>query len=73
MALVVLFFKGRPLTLPGEVYFIDHMPMALSGSLAALVAGVAILIALASAFFPGLEALRRQPLDALQGGGRNRA
>ncbi|MDP6419599.1 MAG: FtsX-like permease family protein [Candidatus Krumholzibacteria bacterium] len=66
-------FRGRALSIPGEIYFIDNMPMELEPRTLLLISLVAILISLASALFPGLEALRRSPLDALQGEGRIRA
>ncbi|MCP4549052.1 MAG: FtsX-like permease family protein [bacterium] len=63
-------FKNHPLSLPGEVYFIDHMPVMLSPSIFLQIAVAAFLVALFALIMPGLEALRRTPLDALHKGGR---
>lgn len=70
---LILWFRDHPLPLPGEVYFIDHLPASLSPTLFLSIAGAAVLVAFFALVLPGLEALRRQPLDTLQGGGGIRA
>jgi lipoprotein-releasing system permease protein len=62
-------FSHHPLSLPGEVYFIDHMPARLSPALLAVVGGAAVVVALLALVAPGVEALRRTPMDTLQEGG----
>jgi lipoprotein-releasing system permease protein len=64
---MALVFEGRPLGIPGEVYFIDHLPMQLDLGQVAGVSSVAVLVTLAAAFFPGIEALMRRPIEALGG------
>jgi lipoprotein-releasing system permease protein len=66
---LLAWFTSHPLNLPGEVYFIDHMPARLSPELFLAIAGSAVLVAFFALVLPGLEALRRTPLDALQQGG----
>jgi len=70
---VIAWFRRHPLGLPGEVYFIDAMPVALSPGLFLAIGAAAVLVALLALVLPGWEALRRTPLDALQGEGRIRA
>ncbi len=70
---LILWFERHPLPLPGEVYFIDSLPAQLSPSLYLSIAGAAVLVAFLALVLPGLEALRRQPLEALQGEGGIRA
>lgn len=69
----IAYFKDHPLQLPGEIYFIDHMPTSVSPSLLLAIAGAAILVAFLALILPGLEALRRTPMDALRSGGGVRA
>jgi len=71
--LAVLAFRNRSLGISGEVYFIDHLPMRLGPELLAWVSLLAVLVVLIAALLPGLEALRRSPLESLQEGGRLRA
>ncbi len=70
---LILWFARHPLPLPGEVYFIDSLPARLSPALYLSIAGAAILVAFLALVLPGLEALRRQPLESLQGEGGIRA
>ena len=70
---LIAWFTNHPLPLPGEVYFIDHLPARLSPALFFSIAGAAVLVAFFALILPGLEALRRQPLDSLQGEGGIRA
>ncbi len=70
---LISWFTRHPLTLPGEVYFIDHLPARLSPALFLSIAGAAVLVAFFALILPGLEALRRQPLESLQGEGGIRA
>jgi lipoprotein-releasing system permease protein len=70
---LILWFASHPLPLPGEVYFIDSLPARLSPSLYLSIAGAAVLVAFLALVLPGLEALRRQPLESLQGEGGIRA
>ena len=62
-------FEHHPLPLPGEVYFIDHLPARLSPSLVLSIGAAAVLVAFFALVLPGLEALRRRPLESLQGEG----
>ena len=70
---LILWFRSHPLPLPGEVYFIDHLPAQLSPALVLSIAGAAVGVALFALVLPGLEALRRRPLESLQGEGGIRA
>ncbi len=65
--IMALIFKDRPLGIPGEIYFIDHLPMKLDLSQIAGVSLVAVLVTLGAAFFPGVEALMRRPIEAITG------
>jgi lipoprotein-releasing system permease protein len=71
--LLMKWFSNHPLSLPGEVYFIDHMPARLSPQLFLAIAGSAVLVAFFALILPGLEALRRTPMDALREGGKTNA
>ena len=71
--LVIAWFSRHPIALPGEVYFIDSMPVELSPALLGTIAAAAIAVAFFSLVLPGLEALRRTPMDALREGGDIRA
>ncbi|MBC8366838.1 ABC transporter permease [bacterium] len=62
-----LIFKDRPLGIPGEIYFIDHLPMKLDWAQIGGVSVVAVLVTLGAAFFPGIEALMRRPIEAITG------
>ncbi|MBM4117554.1 ABC transporter permease [bacterium] len=70
---LIAWFSAHPLPLPGEVYFIDHLPARLTPALVLSIAGAAVLVAFFALVLPGLEALRRRPLDSLQGEGGIRA
>jgi lipoprotein-releasing system permease protein len=65
--LMSVIFKDRPLGIPGEIYFIDHLPMKLDWAQIGGVSVVAVLVTLAAAFFPGIEALMRRPIEAITG------
>jgi len=64
---MALIFKGRPLGIPGEVYFIDHLPMRMAPGQVAGVCVLAILVTLGAALFPGIEALMRRPVESISG------
>jgi lipoprotein-releasing system permease protein len=66
---LIAWFQDHPLPLPGEVYFIDHLPARLSPALVLSIGAAAVLVAFFALVLPGLEALRRRPLEALQGEG----
>jgi lipoprotein-releasing system permease protein len=70
---LIAWFRNHPISLPGEVYFIDHLPAQLSPALVVSIAGAAVVVALFALVLPGLEALRRRPLESLQGEGGIRA
>ncbi len=65
--LMSVIFKDRPLGIPGEIYFIDHLPMKLDWPQIGGVSAIAVLVTLAAAFFPGIEALMRRPIEAISG------
>ena len=65
----IAWFQSHPLQLPGEIYFIDRMPASVSPALLVTIAGAAVLVAFFALVLPGLEALRRTPMDAMQQGG----
>ncbi len=65
--LMSVIFKDRPLGIPGEIYFIDHLPMKLDWAQIGGVSVVAVLVTLGAAFFPGIEALMRRPIEAITG------
>lgn len=59
--LLCLYLSLRPLDLPGELYFLTHLPVEMRPSDFLLVSGASLLATLLSALLPLLRAFRVQP------------
>lgn len=58
--------KYKLIQLPGDVYFIDTVPVMLRTGDIAAVAGVALLICFAATFYPAWQAARLIPVEAIR-------
>ncbi|MGH7576632.1 MAG: FtsX-like permease family protein [Longimicrobiales bacterium] len=66
VTLVTLIDRYRFITLPGDVYFIDRLPVALDLVDFALIIVISLLIALVATIHPARQASRLQPVDAIR-------
>ena len=58
--------KFRVIKLPGDVYFIEYLPVSIHATDVALIFGVAIAICAAAAFFPAWKAATLDPVEAVR-------
>ena len=54
------------MTLPGDVYPIETLPVAMQGLDFVFVAAAAVAISFAAAFYPSWKAARLEPVDAIR-------
>ncbi|HEX6939627.1 MAG TPA: ABC transporter permease [Longimicrobiales bacterium] len=66
LVLVWLLDRYKFITLPGDVYFVDTLPVALDAVDLLLIVGVSILIALLATIHPARQASRLQPVEAIR-------
>ncbi|HSH45436.1 MAG TPA: FtsX-like permease family protein, partial [Longimicrobiales bacterium] len=52
--------------LPGDVYFLDSLPVALNWTDLAMIIGVSVLVAFAATIYPARQASRLLPVDAIR-------
>lgn len=58
--------RFRVIKLPGDVYFIEYLPVSVHATDVALIFGVAIAICAAAAFFPAWKAATLDPVEAVR-------
>ncbi len=66
LGLVWLLDRYEFITLPGDVYFIDRLPVALDPLDLALIIVVSILIAFVATIYPARQASRLEPVEAIR-------
>ncbi|MEJ2186390.1 MAG: FtsX-like permease family protein, partial [Gemmatimonadota bacterium] len=64
--LVWLLGKYKFITLPGDVYFIDTLPVALQPEDLIMIVALSILIAFVATIYPAYQASRLEPVDAIR-------
>lgn len=64
--LVALYLQSHPIAIPGELYFITELPVALEGRDFLNASGVALVAVLLASVFPLLRPLRLKPAEALR-------
>jgi lipoprotein-releasing system permease protein len=52
--------------IPPDVYFVDHLPVAVQIADVAKIVGASILIAFLATVYPALQASRLEPVDAIR-------
>ncbi|HUP89228.1 MAG TPA: hypothetical protein VM100_07760, partial [Longimicrobiales bacterium] len=58
--------KWDLIKLPGDVYFIDTLPVALDAFDALTIVGVSIVIAFAATIYPARQAAKLMPVEAIR-------
>jgi lipoprotein-releasing system permease protein len=66
LLLVFLLAKYQFITLPGDVYFIDRLPVALDPLDLVWIVGASLLIAFVATIYPARQASRLMPVDAIR-------
>jgi lipoprotein-releasing system permease protein len=61
-----LLARYRFISLPGDVYFIDTLPVEVEPLGVALIVGASLLISLAATWYPDSQAARMAPVDAIR-------
>ncbi|MGH7570927.1 MAG: FtsX-like permease family protein [Gemmatimonadota bacterium] len=61
-----LLARYRFISLPGDVYFIDTLPVSIEPLSIALIVGASLLISLAATLYPSRQAARMAPVDAIR-------
>jgi lipoprotein-releasing system permease protein len=62
----IWFLKAHGVRLPGDVYFVDHVPVLLQWGDFALVAAVSLIISLGAGLWPSWEASKLEPVDIIR-------
>ena len=62
----LLLARYRFISLPGDVYFIDTLPVSIEPLSIAMIAGASLLISLAATIYPSRQAARMTPVDAIR-------
>jgi lipoprotein-releasing system permease protein len=65
LAVTVVLDRWYPLRLPGDVYFIETLPVALQGLDVVLVAAAALVISFLATLYPSWHASRLDPVEAI--------
>jgi lipoprotein-releasing system permease protein len=60
------FLRAVPIGLPGDVYFLDHVPVLIQGTDFALVAGGSLVLAFLAALGPSFAASRLEPMEIIR-------
>jgi lipoprotein-releasing system permease protein len=63
---VIWFLDAFGVRLPGDVYFVDHIPVLMQWGDFALIAVVSLLITLAAGLWPSYEASNLEPMDIIR-------
>ncbi len=63
---VLLLGRYRFISLPGDVYFIDELPVAVEPLSVSLIIGASLVICLAATLYPARQAARMTPVDAIR-------
>lgn len=66
LAAALLLARYRFISLPGDVYFIDTLPVAIEPVNIGLIVAASLLICLAATLYPSLQAARMTPVDAIR-------
>ncbi len=66
LGLVYLLDRYEFITLPGDVYFIDRLPVALDPVDLILIVALSILIAFLATIYPARQASRLEPVEAIR-------
>ena len=66
LGLVWFVDRFKPFHLPGEVYFISTLPVALEAADLTLIIAVSLLIAFTATIYPALQASRLLPVEAIR-------
>jgi lipoprotein-releasing system permease protein len=66
LALVMLLDKYQFITLPGDVYFIDRLPVALDPIDVVWIIGASLVIAFAATIYPARQASKLMPVEAIR-------
>ncbi|MEJ2153229.1 MAG: FtsX-like permease family protein [Gemmatimonadota bacterium] len=61
-----LLARYRFISLPGDVYFIDTLPVEVEPLGVALIVGASLVISLAATWYPASQAARMTPVDAIR-------
>ncbi len=61
-----LLARYRFISLPGDVYFIDTLPVEVEPFGVAVIVGASLLISLAATWYPASQAARMAPVDAIR-------
>ncbi len=64
--LCILIGKYKLISLPPQIYYIDHLPVDLSFSVVFIVFSVAVLISIVSALYPAARASRLSAIEAIR-------
>jgi lipoprotein-releasing system permease protein len=66
LGLVALLDKYQFITLPGDVYFIDRLPVALDPFDVVWIIGASLVIAFAATIYPARQASKLMPVEAIR-------
>jgi lipoprotein-releasing system permease protein len=66
LLLVSLLAKYQFITLPGDVYFIDRLPVALDPLDVVWIIGASVVIAFVATIYPARQASRLMPVEAIR-------
>lgn len=66
LAAVFLLARYRFISLPGDVYFIDTLPVDVDVLSIAMIVGASLAICLAATVYPARQAARMEPVDAIR-------
>ena len=63
---VFLLARYRFISLPGDVYFIDKLPVSIEPLNLSLIVGASLVICLIATLYPAIQAARMTPVDAIR-------
>jgi lipoprotein-releasing system permease protein len=63
---VWLLARYRFISLPGDVYFIDTLPVSVEPTNISLIVGASLVICLLATLYPAIQAARMTPVDAIR-------
>ncbi|MDP6418490.1 MAG: lipoprotein-releasing system transmembrane subunit LolC, partial [Candidatus Krumholzibacteria bacterium] len=59
-------FQHHPLPLPWDLFIVDRLPLIMKPVDFLLVAGLSLLVSLLATLYPGWEAARLNPIEAIR-------